>query len=51
MDVTGLRRSEAMVAPAKGSLALIVGEMGWLGVSGAAAGRRSFAASQSSSTN
>jgi hypothetical protein len=51
MLVTGFRRSDAMVAPANGSLARSVGETGWLGASGAAAGRRSFAASQSSSTN
>jgi hypothetical protein len=51
MVVTGLRRSDAIVAPANGSLALRVGEAGSAGVSGRLAGSRSFAASQSSSTN
>jgi hypothetical protein len=53
--VTGLRRRDAMVAPEKGSLARSVGEIGLVGsvggVSGGVGGRRSFAASQSSSTN
>jgi hypothetical protein len=55
MVVTGLRRREAIVAPAKGSFARRVGDMGAVccsaGVRGGVGGRRSFAASQSSSAN
>lgn len=52
--VTGLRRREAIVAPAKGSLARSVGDKGAIGsggVTGGVGGRRSLAASQSSSAN
>ena len=58
--VTGLRRREAMVAPWKASDFLVLVERRreidcWaplvLGVRGGVGGRRSFAASQSSSTN
>lgn len=54
MVVTGLRRSVRIVAPAKASLDeelefWRVGECG--AVDGGVGGRRSFAASQSSSTN
>jgi hypothetical protein len=55
MVVTGLRRREAIVAPANGSLARRVGDMGAVCCSGGGTagvgGRRSFAASQSSSAN
>lgn len=51
MLVTGFRRREAIVAPAKGSLAFSVGETGRSGVSGGVGGKRSLAASQSSSIN
>jgi hypothetical protein len=54
MVVTGLRRREAIVAPWKASF-LTELERPWegldCGVSGGVGGRRSFAASQSSSTN
>jgi hypothetical protein len=55
--VTGLRRSEAMVAPWKASFLLfLLSERRRVtfaasGVSGGVSGRRSLAASQSSSTN
>jgi hypothetical protein len=51
MDVTGFSRSEAIVAPAKGSLARRVGEGGIPGSVLEVGGSKSFAASQSSSTN
>ena len=54
--VTGLSRREAMVAPWKASACLVVERRRVfapfvLGVRGGVGGRRSFAASQSSSTN
>jgi hypothetical protein len=52
--VTGLRRREAIVAPEKASWDFVLVERRRplvLGVSGGVGGRRSFAASQSSSTN
>lgn len=49
--VTGFRRSDAIVAPAKGSFARRVGDTGSLSVAGGVGGSRSLAASQSSSTN
>ena len=54
MVVTGLRRSVRIVAPAKASLDEELGDWrdGECGaVEGGVGGRRSFAASQSSSTN
>lgn len=57
MVVTGLRRRAEMVAPRKGSFFRDAervrdsGDAGTFGVSGGVGGRRSFAASQSSSTN
>jgi hypothetical protein len=51
MLVTGFSRNEAIVAPWNWSLARKVGEIGRVGVSGGVGGRRSFAASQSSSMN
>jgi hypothetical protein len=52
MLVTGFRRRDAIVAPANGSLARSVGEVGTAGCSGGGVGgSKSFAASQSSSTN
>lgn len=54
--VTGLRRREAIVAPWNASLieaerVRVSGDEGWFGVIGGVGGRRSFAASQSSSAN